>query len=245
MGKKLDSTAFTLDELYRQLRINIEFSKIDGGMKVISVISTQPKEGKSNVALHLARVYADQYERVLLMDCDLRAPSLARMLETSGAMGLGDLLMELDSIRSIENYGEIQIIEQSNGKKLYFLPAGRKVLNPAELFLSRRFAVLMEMVRQQFDVVIIDCPPASLFSDCVPISSLADGSLFVVSAKETNKYRAREIVRDLQRNGINLIGTVLTKVPDDGKHRILYDDRYGYSRYFDQQPSGKDHLVHE
>lgn len=229
---KKQSEQFTLSELYRQLRTNIEFSQVDSALKVINIISTHPNEGKSTVASNLAQIYADKYRRVLLIDCDLRNPSLHKHLGTSNAFGLTNLLLKYRPEMVLSEQEEVQVLQQESGHPLYFLSTGNKVLNPTELLSSKRFGTFIASAREQFDAVIVDCPPAFLFSDAVPISNVCDGTLLVLSAKETNKNDAREVVQDLQRNGANLVGTVLTKVPDfHAKHGSYgYGYWYGYGR---------------
>ena len=202
-----------LEEVYRQLRTNIEFSQMDRELRVLNVLSTHPNEGKSSVSSNLAKVFADKYEKVLLIDCDLRNPSLHKMLRTSNGEGLTNLLTHYRQDDPLLEQDEIQELELDDQSSLFFLPAGSRVPNPTEIISSRRFASLINSARSQFDQVIIDCPPAFAVSDGVPISNLCDGTLFVLSAKDTDKNDAREAVDDLKRNGANLIGTVMTKVP--------------------------------
>lgn len=202
-----------LEEVYRQLRTNIEFSQMDRELRVLNVLSTHPNEGKSSVSSNLAKVFADKYEKVLLIDCDLRNPSLHKMLRTSNGQGLTNLLTHYHQDDPLLEQDEIQELELDDQSSLFFLSAGSRVPNPTEIISSRRFASLISSARSQFDQVIIDCPPAFAVSDGVPISNLCDGTLFVLSAKDTDNNDAREAVDDLKRNGANLIGTVMTKVP--------------------------------
>ncbi|WP_276911928.1 hypothetical protein [Dubosiella newyorkensis] len=92
MARKIDQ--FNLDEVFRHLRTNIEFSQVDETVKVINVLSTFPNEGKSTVSTNLARIFADKYQNVLLIDCDLRNPTDHKMYKVSNAEGLTNLLTE-------------------------------------------------------------------------------------------------------------------------------------------------------
>lgn len=85
--KAMNAENINLDEVYRQLRTNIEFSQMDDTLKVINIVSTNPNEGKSSIARNLARIFADKYKKVLLIDCDLRNPSLNKQFHVSNAMG--------------------------------------------------------------------------------------------------------------------------------------------------------------
>lgn len=89
---------FNLDEVYRQLRTNIEFSQMDEALRAINIVSTNSNEGKSSVALNLAKIFADKYKRVLLVDCDLRNPSLNKHLRVSNSKGLTNLLTHFKKV---------------------------------------------------------------------------------------------------------------------------------------------------
>ena len=231
MAKKINQ--FDLDEVYRQLRTNIEFSRMDENIQVINTVSTNPNEGKSTIASNLARICADKYRNVLLIDCDLRNSSLHRMFKTSNATGLSNLLSHFDEHTSIIQSEELKVLQTKTGRQMYFLSAGSRVPNPLELLSSNRFARFLQVARQEFDFIIIDCPPITACSDVIPVANASDGTLFVVSAKETDKRRAREAVRDLQRNGAKLMGVCLTKVEDfEQKH-------YNYYGYGEDEPKKK------
>lgn len=223
INKKNKNYQFNLEDQYRQLRANIEFSQIDSDLKIINITSTQPDEGKSSVSKELAKIYAAKYEKVLLIDCDLHKRSLHKMLNVSNAQGLTNLLTHYDPSVPLDSYEEIQAINLPEDKQLGFLSAGVKIPNPTEAINSKRFANLIEEAKKQYNIVIIDCPPIMAASDALPISNLADGTLFVYSAKETNKYEARDATQILRRNRANLIGIVMTKVPSYQTRHYYYD----------------------
>ncbi|MGM9946452.1 CpsD/CapB family tyrosine-protein kinase [Floccifex sp.] len=223
MAKKINQ--FDLDEVFRQLRTNIEFSKMDENIQIVNTVSTNPNEGKSTIASNLARICADKYNNVLLIDCDLRNPSLHRMLKTSNSTGLSNLLSHFDGNTSIITSSELKVLQLKSGKIFYFLSSGSRVPNPLELLSSNRFSKFLQVARREFDFIIIDCPPVTACSDAIPICNASDGTLFVCSSKETDKRRAREAVRDLQRNGAKLMGVCLTKVEDFASKHYNY---YGY-----------------
>lgn len=233
--RNIKTDQLNLDEIYRQLRTNIEFSQMDEELNVINIVSTQPNEGKSSVALNLAKVFADKYRKVLLVDCDLRNPSLHRMIMTSNAFGLTNLLTHYQPGEVIDDLVEIQHPELDGSNRISFLSTGAKVPNPTEIVSSNRFANFVHSAKEQYDAVIIDCPPYGVVSDAVPISNAADGTLFVLSAKDTDKYDAREAVQDLERNGANLIGTVMTKVPGFMSRHYYGCHYYGYGYGYGDQ----------
>ena len=221
MAKKINQ--FDLDEVFRQLRTNIEFSNLDQNIQMVNVVSSTPDEGKSTVSANLARICADKYNNVLLIDCDLRNSSLHKMLKTSNASGLSNLLSRFDDSTSVINSSEIKVLQTKSGKLLYFLSAGTRIPNPLEVLSTHRFAKLLEVARNEFDFIVIDCPPITACSDAIPICNASDGTLFVVSSKDTDKKIVKQSIQELRRNSARLMGVCLTKVEDfENKHYNYY-----------------------
>lgn len=215
---------FDYSEIYRQLRTNVEFSSFETDLNVISVTSTKPGEGKSSVASNLAIIYATKYENVLLIDCDLRRPVQHKQFKTSNAFGVSNLTRQVELFDVNEDSNFQRFKEKDMEGKLFLLPAGSKVPNPQELLSSDKFARLIEKLKERFEYIIIDCPPILSVSDAVPVANISDGTIFVCSAKETDKAEAKSALNQLQRNGAHVIGCVLTKVEDQGS----YSYSYGY-----------------
>lgn len=226
MAKKINQ--FNLDEIFRHLRTNIEFSQMDDAIKVINVVSTNPNEGKSTVSTNLARIFADKYARVLLIDADLRNPSDHKMYKVSNARGLSNLLSRYVPGSSVLGYEEIVQLQFSNDSLLYFLPTGSRVPNPTEVLSSHKFEEFLASAREEFDYIIIDCPPVNRVSDGIPVSNAADGTLYVVSSKETDKRAAKAALDDMVRSGANIFGIVLTKVEELKSKKYGYGYGYGY-----------------
>ena len=221
MAKKINQ--FDLDEVFRQLRTNIEFSNLDQNIQMVNVVSSTPNEGKSTVSANLARICADKYSNVLLIDCDLRNSSLHKILKTSNASGLSNLLSRFDDTTSVINSSEIKVLQTKSGKLLYFLSAGTRIPNPLEVLSTHRFAKLLEVARNEFDFIVIDCPPITACSDAIPICNASDGTLFVVSSKDTDKKIVKQSIQELRRNSARLMGVCLTKVEDfENKHYNYY-----------------------
>lgn len=221
-GSKRRGNQFDYSEVYRQLRTNIEFSSFENDIKVLNVTSTTPAEGKSSVISNLAIISAAKYKNVLLIDCDLRKPVQHKIFKVSNRFGVSDLTRQVASYDpEDESYFQKFKGEGFEGK-LYLLPSGSKVPNPQELLSSDKFARLIEKLKEKFEFIIIDCPPVSAVSDAIPVSNICDGTLFVCSAKETNKNDAKSALTQLQRNGANVIGCVLTKVEDTSEYKYGY-----------------------
>ena len=139
-------------EQFRTIRTNIEFAQLDKPMKNILVSSSIPAEGKSTVASNLAYVIAQTDKRVLLVDADLRKPTVHRTFKLNNEQGLTTLLSNADLKFN-------QVVQHSRDLNLYFLPSGPIPPNPSEILGSGRMTLLMQELGQYFDIVIYDAPP--------------------------------------------------------------------------------------
>lgn len=224
--KHTKKSQFDNMEVYRQLRTNIEYSSFNKDIQVICVTSSNPAEGKSLVASNLATVAIAKYEKVLLIDCDLRKPVQHKIFKVSNKLGISNLMKEKSEI-DLEIGGYFQKFkDNSTDGKLYVLTSGKSVPNPQEMLASDRFKELIEKFREMFDYIIIDCPPLNAVADAIPVSSIVDGTLFVVSAMDTAKQEAKNALTMLQRNGANVLGCVLTKVDITSKSYYSYYGNY-------------------
>ena len=224
--KHTKKSQFDNMEVYRQLRTNIEYSSFNKDIQVICVTSSNPAEGKSSVASNLATVAIAKYEKVLLIDCDLRKPVQHKIFKVSNKLGISNLMKEKSEI-DLEIGGYFQKFkDNSTDGKLYVLTSGKSVPNPQEMLASDRFKELIEKFREMFDNIIIDCPPLNAVADAIPVSSIVDGTLFVVSAMDTAKQEAKNALTMLQRNGANVLGCVLTKVDITSKSYYSYYGNY-------------------
>ena len=224
--KHTKKSQFDNMEVYRQLRTNIEYSSFNKDIQVICVTSSNPAEGKSSVASNLATVAIAKYEKVLLIDCDLRKPVQHKIFKVSNKLGISNLMKEKSEI-DLEIGGYFQKFkDNSTDGKLYVLTSGKSVPNPQEMLESDRFKELIEKFREMFDYIIIDCPPLNAVADAIPVSSIVDGTLFVVSAMDTAKQEAKNALTMLQRNGANVLGCVLTKVDITSKSYYSYYGNY-------------------
>ena len=219
---------FDVDEIYRNLRTNIEFSQMDDEIQVISVASTITNEGKSSVACNLARIMAAKYKNVLLIDCDLRNPSVHKMMKVSNRSGLTNIIAQFQDGLSVNSYEGVQQVVFEGGQNLTVITAGHRVPNPSEVLGSKRMGRFLEQARKEFSYIIIDSPPVALVSDTIPLCNLSDGVLYVVDAKNADKRRVKMAINDLKRNGGNVIGLVMNKVDMSDEKRYGYGYGYGY-----------------
>ncbi|MDO4466006.1 MAG: CpsD/CapB family tyrosine-protein kinase, partial [Bacillota bacterium] len=209
---RLKSKQFDKKEIFRNLRTNIEFMQYDKKIQVISLTSTTKSEGKSTVSSNLAEMFAIKYDKVLLVDCDLRNPSIQKHFGISNSKGLVNLVASLSSVEEIESSSFVQHIKLDEFHQLSILTTGSRTPNPTEFLASKRFEEFLERAKKEYDYIIIDCSPVGIVSDAVPVSALSDGTLFVISSEENQKKSIKACAESLKRNGANILGIVLNKV---------------------------------
>lgn len=225
-----DKSGFYLKEAYRSLRTNVSFALADTeGCKVIMITSALQGEGKSITALNLSIALGQTDQKILLIDCDLRRPRLARLMNAASPVGLSNLLMDL---KKLDN---AIVSNEEHGIDLIF--AGDIPPNPAELLSSKRMSNLLTILRERYDYVIIDSPPVDLVVDAVALSSQCDGVLFVVRAKRTERGAVICGMEQLEYAGANVIGFVFNGMTSEttkgyGKYRYRRYAAYGrYGKY--------------
>jgi capsular exopolysaccharide synthesis family protein len=215
----LEEPGSIFSEAIRTARTSLLLSSIDVPSKILLVTSSVPSEGKSAFAVNLALAHA-QASRVLLVEADLRRPSIAQHLgldqDTPGLTGLYEGAATL-----------AQCVQRVEGSSLYVLPAGRPPPNPSELITSERFHHMIRRIAAACDILIIDSPPVHLVSDAVLLSTMATGVLFVIKADSTPYPLARRCLRVLQDVGAPVIGVALNQV-DFNKAGRYYG---GYTEY--------------
>lgn len=203
-------------ESYRKVAANIEFANIDNNIKTIMVTSSLASEGKTTTISNLASVMTDSKEKILLIDLDLRKPSVHKQFNVSNKNGLTDLLMNKDGYKNYVNnvYAGLDII--TSGK----IPS-----NPSEIINSKAIKELIKEVSIDYDYIFIDTPPVALVSDPITISTFSDAVILVIAHSETEKEVAKKSIENLRQVNANIIGTILNKVPTT-KHNKYYYNYY-------------------
>ncbi|TCD47185.1 polysaccharide biosynthesis tyrosine autokinase [Chlorobium sp. N1] len=218
-----------LAESFRDLRTNIIFSRADSELNSILVTGTSIGEGKSTVALNLAFSFALIGKKVLVVDCDLRRPAQHRIASVPRSPGLSNYLTGVSS----EVSGLIKATALH--ERLFILPAGRKSPNPNELLGSNKMAELLRQLESDWDMVIIDSPPAVMLSDAAILSRSADAILMVARIGHSQRSLLREaMATDFVKKaclGVAVIG------PQDPSGYGRYHGRYGYNGYNHAEPS--------
>jgi capsular exopolysaccharide synthesis family protein len=205
-------------EAFRALRTNVRFSHVDKPRRIVLVTSTGPEEGKSTVLANLAVSLASSGRRTLVVDTDLRRPSLHRLFGLSDGRGLADVLAGDAEIEAA--------LRTSHVPGLEVLPSGTRPPNPAELIESARLHELIASLRERYDYILLDSPPAGGLIDSSLLSALADGVIFVVEPRRFDQRIVRTAIRQLERAGARLYGVVLNKAPRGEEVGL-----YGYYQY--------------
>lgn len=211
-------------ESVKTVRTGILLSGIDHPKKTLLVTSSVPGEGKSTVAINLALAHA-QTKRVLLIDADMRRPSIAKVLGLDNTHpGLSMLVLGMVKPENC--------VYKIEGTTLEVLTAGSIPPNPFELLISEKFRELLAKLGETYDTIIIDSPPVQLVSDAVILASMATGVVFVLKADSTPFQLARRAIRALQRGGASIFGIVLNQA--DFKNEGYYGSygKYNYHSYY-------------
>lgn len=188
-------------EAYRTLRTNLLFSAAVQSLHRVIVTSAAPKEGKSTTAANLAAACAQQGQKVLLIDCDLRGPTVHTLFNRQRAPGLTNVLIGTVALDDALN--------QTNLPELSVLTAGTTPPNPAELLGSPKMAKLLDDLSARFDLVVIDTPPLLAASDAAILGRISDGTLVVIRAGQTQRVAVQEAIQQLHTVGARVLGTVL------------------------------------
>ncbi len=208
----------TYEEAIRTLRNSILLTDFDRNMRTLLVTSASPSEGKSTIAIHLAVAHAQQHNRTLVIDGDLRRPSVHKRFGVSNVTGLSDVLMEPLPWRSA-------LLRPQGIPDLDVLPAGSVSRRAADL-LGRGLPQILDEARREYDLVILDAPPLLGFPEPLQMATAADGVIIVARAGETSRKGVASVVNTLTRLRANVIGLVLNEV-----HREISDTYYYYGYY--------------
>lgn len=210
-----------ISEGFRTLRTNLQFSTIDGNLKTIAVVSSMQGEGKSFTSTNIACAFAQAGEKVLLVDCDMRRGRLHNVFNVSNDIGFSNLL--IDNINNYRNY-----IKKTEVKNVTLLPMGTIPPNPSELLASEKNRKLMEIFKEEYDIVIYDCVPVTGLTDSLIMAKLVDTTVIVASAKLTPLELLQNTKKSLINVGANVAGVVLNRVEAETG---VYSNKY-YGKYY-------------
>lgn len=216
-----DNPLSPITEAFRTLRTNLEFAAVDKPLKSLLITSTAPGEGKSTIATNLAAVIAQGEHKVILMDTDLRRPTLHRHLQIANRRGLSDLFRDSIKVSNVINtWGDPPIAVITSGG----LPP-----NPSELLASAKMESILQVLESKSDLVVLDAPPC-IVADPVILSAKVDGVLLVIEPGKTKTGAAQVVIEQLHRAGARIIGVVLNPI---SRRRAGYYTKYQYySTYY-------------
>ncbi|MDF3284679.1 polysaccharide biosynthesis tyrosine autokinase [Gordonia sp. N1V] len=222
-------------ESFRRLRTNLAFADVDNPARVLLVTSANPNEGKTTIAINVSAALAEAGKSVVLVDGDLRSPSVSSRISVSNAQGISTFLR-----------GEAEVsdlLQQTTVPGLDVLSSGPRVPNPSELLGSRKTRDMLSVLAKDYDFVIIDASPILPVSDAALLARYTDGTLLTVGANRCTKWALRGALSQLRLANINVLGAVLNMAATD-RHRYGYGygtyGIYGSSSRSDQFPGDVD-----
>lgn len=186
-------------------------------MKSILVSSSVPKEGKTTLSANLAYVMAQTEKKVLLVDADLRKPTVHRTFNLNNDLGLATLIADEDETIRFE-----EVVQYNHDLNLYFLPSGPPPPNPSELLGSAKMQAIVKTFEQHFDFVIYDAPSLGSVTDPQILAAFVDGLVFVVRRGYVSKEKVHAAITSLQNLNTIILGYVINDVPKDATDSHYY-----------------------
>ena len=213
-----------VSENFRTLRTNIQFMNTNKKLKTLLVTSTMPGEGKSWVASNLAVTFAQAGKRVILIDADMRKGRVFSIFGVTPRPGLSNYLSGIGENQEENNL--MEFLRKTEVPNLYVMPAGNIPPNPSELLVTRQMRNLLEELKRECDIIIIDGTPSKIVTDAVILSRIVDSTIIVTAHNQTKKDDLELVARDIKNVGGHVAGIVYNKVPISVKK---YNQTYYYS----------------
>ena len=214
MPSILDDPKSYYAEAFRTIKTNIKYSSADKHKKVLLVTSTEAGEGKSTISSNLALSLSQDNKKVIIIDGDLRKPSVHKQFRISGSVGLTELLIGEEALEKIKH---------KINPYLDAIASGHIPPNPAELLASEEMEKVIEKLREDYDYVIIDTNPIGLVADAQILSSKVDGVILVARYEKTKKENLLSCKKMIDQVGGNTIGVVLNGIDEKrGKYYYYY-----------------------
>jgi polysaccharide biosynthesis transport protein len=218
------------EDAFRTIRTQLRYFDVDRDIKQVLITSADNDEGKSVIALNLARVVAQTGDkRVILLEADLRRPSLTEMIGLESVAGLAELLSDSQDLASAlpELVVSLERVDGSSGAERFdVLTAGAAPPNPVELLESRRMAELMDVLTTRYDMVIIDTHPIGVVGDAIPLLHRADGVLVVSRLGRSRRDHAIRLMKQLRSLNAHVLGVVINGFRPSTRNRMPYYPRH-------------------
>ncbi|MGO4940681.1 CpsD/CapB family tyrosine-protein kinase [Fundicoccus sp. Sow4_D5] len=205
-------------EQFRTIRTNINFAQLEKNVKSLLVSSSIPNEGKSTLTANLAYVMAQTGKKVLLVDADLRKPTVHRTFKLNNTQGLTTLIADENETIKFN-----QIVQYSRELNLYFLPSGPVPPNPSELLGSAKMRSILNTLENHFDLIIFDAPPITAVTDPQILATLVDGVVFVIRQGFVGKDKVKEAILSLKNLNTTILGYVFNDVPKSSGKYYYYE----------------------
>lgn len=214
---------FAASEAYKLLRTNLEFSFTDDEeQKIIGITSSLKGEGKSITAINLAYTIAEAGKKVLLMECDMRLPTVSKRLNLKSSKGLSNLLVGMNAADEVVQGGVLS-------ETMDVIPAGDIPPNASELLASKRMEYTLEYLSKYYDYILLDLPPVTVVADALVASKLVSGMVVVVRQDYVGRAALSETMRQLKYVNAKVLGFVFNSVDD---HTLPYNKRYYRKGYY-------------
>lgn len=192
-------------EQFRVVRTNLEFAIVDKDLKSFLITSLAPDSGKSTISSNLAATFAAQKKRVLLVDTDMRKPTIHKIFRLRNNEGLSTLITSKEA-------KVMEYVTKTEYENVFVMTSGATPPNPAELISSKRMEQLIEEMEQLFDLVIFDTPPVLAVADSQILSSKVDGTLFVMRKGVDTKEQVQIAVERMSSVNANVLGVIYNRV---------------------------------
>lgn len=213
-------------EAYRVIRTGIQFAQAGKELQTIALTSCTPNEGKSTTIANLAVVLTQAGKSVLLIDCDMRNPTVHKNFNLSNKVGLSSCISMGTALSDV--------VQKTSIEGLYALTGGVIPPNPSELLDSEQMKNVLQRAKEQYDYVLIDTPPVMPVTDALIVSRFVDGMILVIASAEVKVEMARDVKNQLVNAGANILGVVLNKVRSE-------HHGYGYGYYYYYGNDGEKH----
>lgn len=203
---------------YNRLKDNVLYMNADGKNKVIQFESALSAEGKTTVLCNLAVELGLTEKKVVIVDLDFYHPSTHRIMKVSNDLGVAEYMLG--------NIDKETLIKHTEYKNVDIITRGAEIYNSSLVLLADKFKALIESLREEYDYVLFDCPPVLQVSDYIHVSKISDGVILIVAYAQTTRSQVAEAIKELRKNGANILGSVFTMY--DGKNEKTYGRDYYY-----------------
>ncbi|MFB5760240.1 CpsD/CapB family tyrosine-protein kinase [Paenibacillus medicaginis] len=207
-------------ESYRSLRTNIEFSSFDQDLKTIAVTSARPLEGKTTTAVNMAAAFAQAKKNVVLIDANFRKPTIHDIFSKQNRGGLSNIIAKQYSVH--------EMVQETHIDNLSVITSGPIPPNPAEMLSSNNFKEMLDKLKMNYSVILIDTPPALIVTDAQVVAAQCDGVLLVVHAGKAKRDAVVKVKEHLEHARARLLGVVLNNAKRNKRNKqeeFYYENR--------------------